>query len=51
VDYPVSAIVVQAGTARPGHGIDRLDTARHKRFWLAAHVESTRPEMQEGAED
>ena len=42
VDYPVSAIAALAGRARPRHSIDRLDTARHKRFRLASHVESTR---------
>ena len=34
--------------ALPRQGIDRLDTAKHNKFWLAAHVESTRREMQEG---
>ena len=51
VDYPVSAIVPLAGTARPRQGIDGLDAASHNGFWRASHIESTRLEMQESAED
>ena len=47
-NYPVSAIVAQSGPARPRQGINPPDSARHNRFWLAAHVESTRRDMQEG---
>jgi hypothetical protein len=49
--YSVSGIVAQSGTAKPRQGTDRLDATLHNRFQLVSHVESTRPDLQEGAED